>query len=61
MLDDSGLLNIRVKDIQVSYLSSETIQKNKLYWQVINVLIPLILLLCFGLGFRYYRKQKYTT
>ncbi len=60
LLDDSGLIDIRTKDIAVPFLDSEKIEKEKGKWQLINILLPLILLAIFGFGFNYYRKKKYT-
>ncbi len=60
LLDDTGLINIRTKEISVAFLDSEKIKNNKGKWQVINIVIPLLLLGLFGFAFNYYRKKKYT-
>ncbi|GAB5563972.1 MAG: gliding motility-associated ABC transporter substrate-binding protein GldG [Winogradskyella sp.] len=59
LLDDTGLINIRSKEINIAYLDSDKITENKLQWQLINIALPLALLGIFGLGFNYVRKKKY--
>ncbi|MBV7270326.1 gliding motility-associated ABC transporter substrate-binding protein GldG [Winogradskyella luteola] len=60
LLDDTGLINIRVKEINIAYLDSDIIKENKGKWQFINIALPLLLLALFGFGFNYLRKRKYT-
>lgn len=60
LLDDSGLINIRTKEIKVAYMDSEKIAAEKTKWQFINVALPLVFLAVFGFIFNYFRKKKYT-
>ncbi|MEO1032643.1 MAG: gliding motility-associated ABC transporter substrate-binding protein GldG [Bacteroidota bacterium] len=60
LLDDTGLINIRTKEISIAYLDSDKIRDGKGKWQLINIALPLVLLGCFGLAFNYFRKKKYT-
>ncbi len=60
LLDDGGLINIRSKHISVPFLDSEKVAKERSFWLWINLLLPLILLAIFGVGFNYFRKKKYT-
>lgn len=59
LLDDNGLINIRSKEIAVAFLNSEKITEEKTKWQLLNILLPLVLLGIFGFGFNYLRKKKY--
>ena len=59
LLDDSGLLKIRAKKIQIDFLNKQKAYKETTKWQVINIVLPLIILAVFGLIFTYYRKRKY--
>lgn len=59
LLDDNGLINIRSKEIAVAFLNSEKITKEKTKWQLLNILLPLILLGVFGFVFNHFRKKKY--
>ena len=61
LLDDGGLINIRSKEIAVAFLDQQKIAAQKTKWQLINILLPLVLLALFGLVFNYLRKKKYTS
>ena len=59
LLDDDGLINIRSKKIAIAFLDSEKIVSQKTKWQLINIVLPLVLLGVFGFIFNFYRKKKY--
>jgi len=59
MTDDSGLIALRTKEIQIRLLSRARIRSEKLYWQVINNALPLGLLVIFAIFQHYVRKRKY--
>ncbi len=60
LLDDSGLINIRTKEITIPFLDPQKTASQRTKWQLINLLLPLGLLGLCGMGFKYYRKQKHT-
>ncbi|OCX52353.1 gliding motility-associated ABC transporter substrate-binding protein GldG [Mucilaginibacter sp. PPCGB 2223] len=59
MTDDSGLIALRNKEIQLRLLDKARIRSEKLYWQVINNVIPVALVLIFAIFQHYTRKRKY--
>ncbi|MEO6851224.1 MAG: gliding motility-associated ABC transporter substrate-binding protein GldG, partial [Mucilaginibacter sp.] len=59
MTDDSGLIALRTKEIQLRLLDRARIRSEKLYWQVINNVIPLALVLIFAIFQHYVRRRKY--
>ena len=59
LLDDSGLIDVRGKEVSIPFLAVEKVVAERTQWQVINLVLPLVLLGLFGLGFQYYRKRKY--
>ena len=59
MLEDSGLINIRAKEINIPLLDQEKIALQKTKWQLINIGLPLLATLLFGLIFNVLRKRKY--
>jgi ABC-2 type transport system permease protein len=61
LLDDTGLINIRAKEINMAFLDSAKIKDNKGQWQLINIALPLALLALFGFIFNYLRKRKYSS
>jgi len=59
MTDDSGLISLRTKEIQLRLLDRAKIRSEKLYWQVINSVIPLAFVLIFAIFQHYIRRRKY--
>jgi len=59
MTDDSGLIALRTKEIQIRLLDRARIRSEKLYWQLINTIVPLCLVLIFAIFQHYIRKRKY--
>ncbi|MCV6630402.1 MAG: gliding motility-associated ABC transporter substrate-binding protein GldG [Flavobacteriaceae bacterium] len=59
LLQDDGLINIRTKKVQIPFLDSKRIEKEKNKWQLINIGFPIVCLLLFGLGFGILRRKKY--
>ncbi len=59
MLDDSGLIEVRGKEINIPFLDIDQVVANKTFWQVINIVIPLVILGIFGFLFSFIRKRKY--
>jgi ABC-2 type transport system permease protein len=59
LTDDSGLIALRTKEIQIRLLDRARIRGEKLYWQVINNVIPLAFVLIFAIFQHYMRKRKY--
>jgi ABC-2 type transport system permease protein len=59
LLDDNGLINIRSKEIEVSFLDYKKAASEKTTWQLLNILLPLVILGVFGFIFNFYRRKKY--
>jgi gliding-associated putative ABC transporter substrate-binding component GldG len=59
LLDDSGLINIRNKEVKLAFLDKEKIAKDYTYIQFLTVGLPLVLLVTFAVLFAYLRKRKY--
>tara|TARA_R110002073_G_scaffold336490_1_gene534006 strand:+ start:27272 stop:28912 length:1641 start_codon:yes stop_codon:yes gene_type:complete len=60
LLDDTGLIELRNKTLQLNLLDKQRAFQDKTYWQFINVALPLLLLFGFGFVFNYLRKRKYS-
>ncbi|NKI32029.1 gliding motility-associated ABC transporter substrate-binding protein GldG [Croceivirga thetidis] len=60
LLDDTGLLKIRAKEVDIPLLDPQKIMANKVKWQVITILVPFLLILLFGSIFHIYRKRQFT-
>jgi ABC-2 type transport system permease protein len=59
MTDDSGLIALRTKEIQIRLLDRARIRTEKLNWQLLNTIAPLCLVLIFAIFQHYIRKRKY--
>jgi len=59
MLNESGVLEARSKDIKLRLLNSVKAREEGLRWQLINILGPLALVLFFGLAYQFFRKRKF--
>jgi len=60
LLDDTGLINIRSKDLDLPLLDKEKVYENYTQTQFITIGLPILILLVFGLVFTYIRKRKYS-
>lgn len=59
LLDAEGLINVRSKEIALRPLDKVRVQEQKTYWQLLNLVAPIVLLLLFGVARFYLRKRKY--
>lgn len=59
MLDEADLISLRAKEIKLRPLNRVKIKEEKSQWQLLNIALPLILLLVFGLAKYYLRKRAY--
>jgi gliding-associated putative ABC transporter substrate-binding component GldG len=60
LLDDTGLINIRSKDVELPLLDKEKVYENYSTAQFITIGLPILILLVFGLAFTFIRKRKYS-
>lgn len=56
----NGLITARSKQVLIRPLDKVKLKNGKLKWQIINLALPLILLIIFGLVYNWLRKRKYT-
>ena len=59
LLDDTGLINVRNKEVKIPFLDIARIPAEKTKWQLTNILVPILILGIFGVLFNYFRKRKY--
>ena len=59
LLDDDGLISIRNKTINLKLLDKEKAYKERTFWKVFNIAIPLILLLIISITVHLYRKKNF--
>lgn len=61
LTDDSGIIELRNKEIKIRLLDKAKIKSDKLFWQFINIALPLLLIIAFAIGGQIYRKHKYAS
>ena len=59
LLDDTGLINIRSKEVNLPLLDKEKVYSRYTRTQAITIGLPIVILGVFGIGFTYLRKRKY--
>lgn len=60
LVDGSGLVGIRSRELKLRLLDMSKVNASRLQWQIINVALPVILIILFGIILSYLRKQKYS-
>ena len=60
LLDDTGLINIRSKDVELPMLDKQKVYDNYTTAQFITIGLPIVILGLFGLLFTWLRKRKYS-
>jgi ABC-2 type transport system permease protein len=60
LTDSDGLINTRTKEVKIRPLNKEKLRTEKATWQILNLLLPIILLSIYGMVNVVVRKRKYT-
>lgn len=61
LLDESGLISIRSREVKLRLLDMTRVNNHKIFWQSFNIFFPVLLVIVYGLIRYYLRKRKYTT
>lgn len=60
LTDGPGLVSIRSREMKLRLLDKSLINEQKTMWQLINVVVPVVLIVLAGFVFNVIRKRKYT-
>ena len=60
LVDGEGLIDIRSRELKVRLLDMTKINQERVKWQVINTLIPIVLIIALGFVMAFIRKKKYS-
>jgi ABC-2 type transport system permease protein len=60
LCDDSGLITVRSRELTLRMLDTTKVESQRLFWQILNVLLPLILILIFSFIKLRIRIRKYS-
>ena len=59
LTDGEGLITARSKEVKIRPLDNVKTEKDATFWKVLNLVLPIILLVLFGIIKRSLRKRKY--
>lgn len=59
LLDDNGVITARSKEVILRPLDKVALQDEREYWQMINLVVPIVVLILAGLLKGYWRKRRY--
>ena len=59
LCDDSGWMNLRARSYTLRLLDKNKVADESLYWKIINIVLPLLIILALGLVFTFYRRYRY--
>jgi ABC-2 type transport system permease protein len=60
LINENGLSEAKAKDYVVRLLDSKKIAEQKTFWQIINIVVPISIVLLLAMVFYWLRKRKYT-
>jgi gliding-associated putative ABC transporter substrate-binding component GldG len=60
LVEENGLIKARNKEVKVRPLDKEKVRSERTFWQVVNLLLPLVVMILFGIIRSYWRKVKYS-
>jgi hypothetical protein len=59
LIDENGLIQARNKQVKIRPLDKEKLRNESTKWRVVNLVIPIVLLVLYGVGRSYWRKRKF--
>jgi ABC-2 type transport system permease protein len=60
LVDDNGLMVLRSREVKMRLLDKSGIKAGKAVWQIVNVIVPVLLVVMAGVIYGFFRKRKYT-
>ncbi len=60
LVDNNGIMELRSRELKLRLLDTAKIKKERLRWQVINIVGPVLIVILAVTIYRYLRKRKYT-
>ena len=59
LADRGGWMDLRSRTVRLSLLNQQEAAANRTLWQTINLVLPIVVLLIFGLIYQFVRKRRY--
>jgi gliding-associated putative ABC transporter substrate-binding component GldG len=61
LVQDDGIIEARTKEVKIRPLDKEKARSEKLKWQIINIALPLLILILYGIVRSGLRKRKFSS
>ena len=61
LVDNSGIIETRNKDFTLRLLDKNKVQEQKTFWQFMNIIVPVLLILITGLIVQFSRKKRFAS
>jgi ABC-2 type transport system permease protein len=59
LVDDNGMISARNKEVKIRPLDKNKIKEERTKWQIINVALPVLVMMLYGIGRAYWRKRRF--
>ena len=59
LIDEKGVIEARGKDVKLRLLDTVKAKAEETKWQMINIVLPILFLLLFGLLYNWMRRRRY--
>jgi ABC-2 type transport system permease protein len=59
LLDETGLMELRTRELQLRLLDRSRVREQKTRWQLINMMVPLLFVIIIGLFYNHIRKRYF--
>ncbi len=58
--DEAGIMQLRNRTVQLRLLDKVKLREEKSFWQLLNVIVPMVVVLLFGVGYNIIRRYRYS-
>jgi ABC-2 type transport system permease protein len=59
LCDEKGWMQLRSREVKLRLLDKNKVRTERLYWQIFNLLLPIVILTIIGIIYFYFRRRKY--
>lgn len=60
LADDNGLMELRSRELKMRLLNRQAVKNGKIRIEVVNILLPVLVVIAAGIAYSFLRKRKYT-
>ena len=60
LVNDHGIMELRSRELKLRLLNNMKVKSEKIRWQLINILGPILIVIIAGFLYSYFRRRHYT-